>query len=58
LIDDLSAISEKQNINETKKLIIPKSEIFKIIQRSPDFSDALMMKMYFNVKNKLNKQKS
>lgn len=48
LQEELDQIKQTDNSGQHTKLsIIPKSEIKEIIGRSPDFSDIMMMRMYF-----------
>lgn len=45
------------NVDKDGKLCVtPKDQIKKNIGRSPDFADALMMRMYFELKNKRSKE--
>ncbi|MFP5263734.1 MAG: phage terminase large subunit [Blastocatellia bacterium] len=48
LIEELEQIKAKDPDSDDKKLqLIPKEEIKEMIGRSPDYADALMMRMYF-----------
>lgn len=48
LIEEIEQIKQKDiDTDEKKRQLVPKSEIKEIIGRSPDYSDALMMRMYF-----------
>ncbi len=50
LFDELDAIKQTDNSIDGKKAIIPKSEIKEMLGRSPDFSDVLMMRMFYEIK--------
>lgn len=47
LIEELEQIKEKNVDGDKKKGIIPKEKVKELIGRSPDYSDALMMRMWF-----------
>jgi len=47
LIEELEQIKTKDADKEGKRKIIGKDEIKEVIGRSPDYSDAMMMRMYF-----------
>jgi len=52
LIADLEQIAQR-NIDKDGKLeLVPKEEVKEKLGRSPDYSDALMMRMYFEIKKK------
>lgn len=53
LIEELDIVVEKDLDKDSKKRIISKEEIKEKLWRSPDFSDALMMRMYYELKQKL-----
>ncbi len=54
LIEELEQVKQKDMDKDGKKKIVPKDEVKKILGRSPDFSDAMMMRMYFELaKNKI-----
>lgn len=50
IIEDLEQIKRKDADKDGKLQIIPKDEIKENIGRSPDFSDAMMMRMLFELK--------
>lgn len=47
IVEELENIKSKDADKEGKKKIISKDEVKEVIGRSPDFSDNLMMRMYF-----------
>ena len=49
LIEELQQIKQKNPDNDGKKAVIGKDTIKENIGRSPDFSDALMMRMYLEI---------
>jgi phage terminase large subunit len=49
IIEDLEQIKRKDADKDGKLRVIPKDEIKQKIGRSPDYSDTLMMRMYFEV---------
>lgn len=49
--EELEQVARKDSDKEGKLKIIPKDEIKSNIGRSPDFADALMMRMYFELQN-------
>jgi hypothetical protein len=49
LIDEIEQIKSKDIDNENKRKIIPKEEVKEIIGRSPDLSDNLLMRMYYEL---------
>lgn len=52
LIEELDIVVEKDLDKDWKKRIISKEEIKEKLWRSPDFSDAMMFRMYFELKPK------
>ena len=50
LIEELEQVKSKDSDKDAKKRLLPKEEVKEIIGRSPDYSDALMMRMYFELK--------
>jgi len=50
IIEELEQIKRKDADNDGKLAIIPKSKIKENIGRSPDFSDMIMMRMFFEIK--------
>lgn len=54
LIEELEQVKQKDMDKDGKKRIIPKDAVKEKIGRSPDFSDVLMMRMFFELsKNEL-----
>lgn len=49
IIEDLEQIARKDPDKDGKLQILPKEEIKEKLGRSPDFSDAMMMRAYFDV---------
>lgn len=49
LIEELEQVKQKDMDKDGKKAIIPKDKVKELIGRSPDLSDALMMRMYFEI---------
>lgn len=49
LIEELSLIRSKDADKDGKKKIMPKEDVKERLGRSPDFSDTLMMRMYFEL---------
>ncbi len=47
LIEELEQVKSKDNDKDAKRKIISKDEVKEIIGRSPDYSDCLMMRMWF-----------
>lgn len=52
IIEELEQVKQKSVDNDTKKGIIPKDKVKQLIGRSPDFSDMLAMRMFFEFKPK------
>lgn len=50
LIEELEQVKQKDMDKDGKKQIIPKDKVKEILGRSPDVSDMLMMRMYFEIK--------
>lgn len=50
LIQELEQVKMKDLDKDGKLAVLPKEHIKQLIGRSPDYSDALMMRMYFDVK--------
>jgi len=50
LIEDLEQIKRKDPDKDTKMQIVPKDEMKEKLGRSPDFSDCMMFRMYFEIK--------
>lgn len=53
IITDLEQVESWKTDLDGKLMVKPKDEIKKILGRSPDYSDALMMRMYFELKPKI-----
>jgi phage terminase large subunit len=51
LIEELEQVKTKDLDKEGKLKIVPKEEVKEKLGRSPDYSDALMMRMWFSLKN-------
>lgn len=51
LIEELEYVKSYKIDSDGKMRILPKQEIISIIGRSPDYSDTLMMRIYFEVDN-------
>lgn len=49
VIEELEQVKQKSIDSDMKKGIVPKDKIKEIIGRSPDFSDAIMMRMWFEL---------
>ncbi len=52
LMEELDAIKKTVNAEDGKQAVVPKSEIKEQIGRSPDYADILMMRQYFELKDK------
>ena len=52
IIEELEQVKQKSVDNDGKKGIIPKDRVKQLIGRSPDFSDMLAMRMFFEFKPK------
>lgn len=50
VIEELEQVKQYQADNDGKLRIIPKEKVKELIGRSPDYSDALMMRMWFVIK--------
>jgi phage terminase large subunit len=50
LIEELEQVKSKDLDKDTKLMIVPKEEVKELLGRSPDYSDALMMRMWFELK--------
>lgn len=51
LIQELDVVVDTTTLDDNKKSIISKEDIKEKIGRSPDYSDALMMRMWFELQN-------
>lgn len=47
IIEELEAVKDKDIDSDMKKGVLPKEKVKELIGRSPDFSDAIMMRMWF-----------
>lgn len=50
IIADLEQVKQHNMDKDGKKSVVPKDLVKEILGRSPDFSDAIMMRMYFTLK--------
>ena len=50
IIEELEQVRRKNFDKDTKLQIVSKDEVKNAINRSPDFSDALAMRMYYEIK--------
>lgn len=57
IIEDLEQVKTKDADKDQKLKIIGKEEVKEIIGRSPDYSDVLMMRMYFELKPAWNRRR-
>jgi len=55
IIEELEQLKSSDNDSDGKLKIVSKSEIKQLIGRSPDYSDTLMMRMYFSLTPKIKK---
>lgn len=55
LIKELEQVRRDKIDKDTKLAILPKEKVRQIIGRSPDYSDALMMRMYYSLKPNVGK---
>ena len=55
IIEELEQVRMKNADKDTKLQIIPKDTVKAIIGRSPDYSDALAMRMYYEIDNNFGK---
>jgi len=54
LIEELEQVKRDKIDNDTKLYLIPKEKVKEILGRSPDYSDMLMMREWFDLKPKYN----
>lgn len=52
LIEELEQVKRDKVDHDGKLAVLPKEKVKEILGRSPDFADALMMRMYFNIEYK------
>ena len=53
IIEELEQVKQKSLDSDMKKGVVPKDKIKELIGRSPDFSDTIMMREYFELKPKV-----
>ncbi|SKA29913.1 Terminase-like family protein [Chitinophaga eiseniae] len=56
LIEELEQVKKREVDNDKKLEVVPKDEVKDLLGRSPDYSDTLMMRMFFELKPKMNWQ--
>lgn len=56
LIEELEQVKKREVDNDKKLEVVPKDEVKDLLGRSPDYSDTLMMRMFFELKPKVNWQ--
>lgn len=54
IIEELEQVKQYQMDKDNKRQVLPKDKVKEILGRSPDFSDTLMMREYFDLKPKFN----
>lgn len=52
IIEELEQVKQKALDSDLKKGVVPKDKVKELIGRSPDFSDSIMMREYFELKPK------
>lgn len=52
LVEELENVRQKEVDSDKKKGVMPKEKIKQKLKRSPDYSDAMMMRMYFELSPK------
>lgn len=52
IIEELEQVKQKDIDSDQKKGVVPKDKVKEILGRSPDFSDTIMMREYFELKPK------
>ena len=52
IIEELEQVKQKALDSDMKKGVVPKDKVKELIGRSPDFSDTIMMREYFELKPK------
>lgn len=50
LIEELEQVKQHNMDKDGKKQVVPKDKVKELIGRSPDYSDAMMMRLYFELK--------
>lgn len=56
LIEELEQVKQKDMDKDGKKMVVPKDKVKELLGRSPDISDMLMMRMWFEIKKKIDNQ--
>ena len=54
IVEELEQVKQFNMDKDGKKRIIPKDKVKKLIGRSPDYSDLLMMRMWFALGYRIN----
>jgi len=57
-IEELEQVKQKDMDKDGKKKIIPKDAVKELLGRSPDYSDAIMMRMYFEIEDNIDEFQS
>lgn len=52
IIADLEQVKQYEMDKDNKRAVVPKDKVKELLGRSPDFSDALMMRVYFTLQKK------
>lgn len=52
IIEELEQVKQKDMDKDGKKRIVPKDKVKEVLGRSPDYSDTIMMRMFFAIKPK------
>jgi hypothetical protein len=52
IIEELEQVKQKDMDKDVKKSVVPKEKVKELLGRSPDYSDTLMMRQYFELKPK------
>lgn len=53
IIEELEQVKQYNMDKDSKRQVLPKDKVKEVLGRSPDFSDTLMMREYFDLKPKL-----
>jgi hypothetical protein len=53
LTQDLEQVKQYRMDSDSKRQVLPKDKVKEVLGRSPDYSDALMMRMWFELTPKL-----
>jgi hypothetical protein len=54
IVEELEQVKQFNMDKDGKKRIIPKDKVKELIGRSPDYSDLLMMRMWFSLGYRIN----